>query len=275
MVLSARSALLECQDSAIKVKEFTKIGRRFCVARIFNSQKKRVLTIVVGTWGKYPYAHVIFNPSRLDAADWLHIEQWVLYVFDRPLKWLLHHGVVRRIEFYADLTGIEMETVVPITTRKIFRYDYTGKTSKTIYLGKRASAFSLAVYDKRQHLIDTNAPAPQHGLIRVEARMSFKSKTLRDLAEGNLVSPWDAIFILNPAALHRFCALYKATCLDEQLRQEGTLSTLNPYARKDMAARLPEFCTPQWRPEDTWAAQQAMLMLIFPDLGGRPYHLSD
>ncbi|NPT54908.1 hypothetical protein [Paraburkholderia elongata] len=273
MMLGVRDSLKAIEGPDLRIKHHQKSSGAIWVARLRNADKKRILTLVVGVYGGHPYVHLVFNPSKLNADDWFWVELCVFSCFDQSLNWLFQNAIVKKIELYIDLIGVDIHGVIPVTSRKIFRKNYAGKTSVTIYLGTRTNRFSLAVYDKRQHLLDTTKTTIPHALTRVEARLILESMTLRDLAEGKLKDPLTgSVFILSPKALEDFCLVYKGKGLYEQIEQEGTLAGFNLPARKHMVEALPSRCISQWKSHDAWPILLKMFRHFFPDLGGLPYN---
>ncbi|MBU9491755.1 replication initiation factor domain-containing protein [Burkholderia multivorans] len=234
----------------------------------------RILTIIAGATCGNPYVKLRLNPSKLLCDDWFFIELWTISLFDESLDSLMKRCTVSTIEIYADVRDIPHDAVLPIWQYKLEKHVYIGKTSRTIYGGTRKSKLSIACYDKRQQLADTNGPYLPIPVTRVEVRLHPTGITLRDMAEGNLPNPfYGRIFVTTPALLKKFCALYKSDSLLDQLLAHCSLNGINKYAKKNMANRLPEYCIPAWKPEKFWLSIQEMLKRFFPDLSGQLYSL--
>jgi len=210
----------------------------------------RVATVMLGLYWGNPVLTYEFNPSKLtEDGVW---ELNLLFEMTLPFEYLTLYtqGVIKRIEFYIDITGIGYGDLVLLDTgrRKTSQY------FDTTYHGKRKSPLAATMYNKAAEL------KQQEPRTRIEFRVQHRDVTLQDLVESGITNPFEPFLVVPAAALETIADELKCPRLANDIRKLGLYkATKNIHARKAITQRLKQMVVPWWNHDQIWDHCRQML----------------
>ncbi len=195
------------------------------------------------------------NPSRLTQDNWAEIHGLLPVLFNDHYDEVYGNGVIAHAEFYFDVPGVDLSSLVLIDSSRRTTTNYMG----TKYYGRRCSRHVATMYDKAKE-------QKQDGqLVRVEARINRRDIRLQNLVEGDLVNPFGNLLVVDAKRLHSVAQEMKAPKLANQIKEFGLYGAVkNKPAREAILNRLNECPVSWWEPEIIWAEHRELLQQLKP-----------
>lgn len=199
------------------------------------------------------------NPSRLTPDRWAELHGLLSVMFNDHYEELYTKGVVSHAEFYVDIPGTKLSSLVLIDNSRRTTTLY----KDTTYHGKRGARQVATMYDKAKE-------QKQKGkLIRIETRINRRDIRFHDLVETDLFNPFSNLVVADVILLHSIAQKMNAPKLATQIKELGLYSSVkNAPARHALFAQLKENAVPWWKPETIWTAHRKLLIRLRPEFAG-------
>lgn len=197
------------------------------------------------------------NPAKLTNDHCYEIGALIGILFEDHYQELYSRAVVAHAEFYIDVHGEELSSLVLIGEGRSKTEIYKG----TSYYGNRRSPKVATMYDKAKEKKISGA------LVRIEIRINRRDILFSDLVEQDTFNPWASVFVVNKSELQAASKQWKLPHLAEQIIEHGIHDAVsNKHARKSILTYLRKRSVPWWKPEQFWATHRKLLSDFKPGL---------
>lgn len=200
-----------------------------------------------------------FNPSKLTPANFAEISSLLTLMFYDHYDELYSRSVVSHAEFFVDVSGEKLSSLVLIDSgrRKVTKY------RGTTYLGRRGSRNVGIMYDKAQE------QKKEGHLVRIEARLNRRDIRFKDLVEQDLCNPLSTLLVLDVIQVQEIANAWNSPHLGNKIVEYGLYGAVkNAPSRKAIWEYLTEHAAPWWQPDLFWGVHRKLLMKLKPGYAG-------
>jgi hypothetical protein len=202
--------------------------------------------------------NIEFNPSKLTQDNFAELSGLFCVLFDDHYGELYKRGVVAHAEFYIDVHGESLPTLVLIEQGN----RVTTKHKGTTYLGKRTSKLVTTMYDKaKQSGIDGK-------IVRTEARINRRDIHFKDFVEKDQFNPFSNALVVEQSTVQTVSMKWQIPVLANNVVEFGLGMIANKHARKAILEYLKEHAVPWWQPDMFWSAHRELLLQLKPGHAG-------
>lgn len=200
------------------------------------------------------------NPKRLNPDKIVELLGLLSVLFNDHYDELYERGVVSHAEFYVDVAGVELASLVLIDEGRRTTTMHKGTT----YHGRRNSRLVATMYDKAKEL------GGDSKLVRIEARINRRDIRFKELVEDDLLNPLNKFLVVEKSEVQLVAQQWNSPQLATHIIELGLYGAIfNKQARIAILAQLKEKAVSWWQPDLFWAAHKELLLKFKPGNFGK------